>query len=325
MRVAYLGNHQPDLPAGVKPWSTETHIAASFELLGHEVTRIQEGATRAVDIPELVKGHDVFVWTQTYGLAVTGGTIDERTQMLDSLRAMGIPSVGMHLDRWFDLEREDQLATEPFFRVDHLFTADGGNQERFAARGINHTWMPPAVFEQECGQGFLTRPYLCEVAFVGSHRGGYHHESPHRAELIDWLRRTYRARVKFWPAGRQIRGAELANVYASAKVIVGDSCLVGTGHNARYISDRIPETLGRGGFLLHPFVEGVMPDLYEPSVHLGCWAAGNWKGLKELIDYYIEHPAERFVIANAGMEHVMAKHTYTVRCKEVLDAVMARI
>lgn len=314
MRVAFLGNFQVD-------FTSETHWAGSFELDGHEVTRLQEGETRAVDVPDLVAGHDLFFWVQTYGLAVSGGTLEERADMLTRVRTMGIPSVGAHLDKWFDLGREDQLAVEPYFHVDHLFTADGGNQDRFAALGINHHWMPPGVYEPECVPGTPRPEFDCDVAFVGNWRGEYHIESQHRFALIEWLQRRYGNRLGLWPKRSAIRGRDLADLYATARVVVGDSCLIGTGlDHGRYWSDRIPETVGRAGLLLHPYVDGLR-DHFTPGEHLDCWDAFDWDRLRVLIDHYIDNPDDRDRVRMAGHEHVLKHHTYTQRVREIIETI----
>lgn len=311
VRIAYCGNYSV-------PWTTETHIAWSLEALGHEVTRIQEGATPALDIPELVKEHDLFAWTQTYSLAYEGGTVADRLAMLDHIRGQGIPSVGLHLDRWWGISREDQIREEPFFRVDRLFTADGAHDEEWAAEGIRHHWMPPGICECETHLGSSQPRFARDVGFVGSWQGGYHPESTHRRELIEHLRAWYPARrLGLWPRGRAIRGRELANLYASVKVLVGDSCLV--DDRGRYFSDRIPETLGRGGLLVHPLISGVTPGLYEPGEHLLCWTPGDWNALRLLIEEALVDPVARARISARGREHVIEHHTYTVRMRQMLE------
>lgn len=310
MKFSFLGNFNP-------PYSTENDVAKDMENLGHEVHKIQEGETRAVDVPKLVEenGSDYFWWVQTYGLAVTGGTIHERADMLSRISC---PTIGLHLDKWWDLPREDQISTEPFFRVDYLFTADGGNQARFADRGIRHIWSPPAVLSTSCYQGRPTNQYLSDVGFVGSWQGNYHPEWAHRHQLTDHLARRFKRRMNFWPRGQGIRGDELNNLYASIKVIVGDSC--GVGGTGYYCSDRIPETLGRGGFLLHPWVKGI-DELFIDGQHIRYWEMGNWQELDDLIHYYLTHDSERIQIAEQAMNHVRSNHTYLNRISTILQYV----
>lgn len=201
-----------------------------------------------------------------------------------------------------------------------LATADGGHDAEWIERGITHWWFPPGVSEFECGGGTYNRRLASDVAFVGSWRPGYHAEWQHRPQLVEFLRTTYRQRCRFWGGpGRSMRGPALRDLYASTKVNVGDSCLVGGA--TFYSSDRLPECLGRGGFLIHPHVEGVTDGtLFTAGEHLACWTLGDWDELRYLIDYYIAHDDERRRIAAQGKAHVLEHHTYTRRLDDLLTS-----
>jgi hypothetical protein len=314
MRVAYVGNF------GVS-FSTENEVARALEANGHEVIRLQENDPEswATDL-DAHHGHDLLLWTRTgWDWPAACGwsheeALERQRRVLSAHRSNRIPTVGYHLDRWWGLDREGQVA-EPFFHVDLLCTADGGHQPEWAAAGVDHQWFPPGVSEFECGGGAFDRRLASDVAFVGSWRPGYHAEWTHRPELIGFLTRTYRKRCRFWGGpGRGIREQRLRNLYASTKVNVGDSCLVGS--SCCYWSDRIPETLGRGGFLLHPYVEGI-EDHFVDGEHLRLWPLGDWGELRRLIDHYVSHDDERRRIAESGRRHVLENHTYTVRMRQL--------
>lgn len=313
MRVLQIGN-------ACVPWCTEVELRKALEALGHEVEFHQENvpgifvvaAARLRSEPRI----DVVLWTRTgFDPPVPH---DEQYSMLEAAREVGVPTVGAHLDRWIGLEREGQVDEEPYFRCQIMATADGGHDEDWARRGIDHRWFPPGVSEFECGGGTFNRRLASDVAFVGSWRPGYHPEWQHRPQLVAFLRTTYRQRCRFWGgAGRSMRGPALRDLYASTTVNVGDSCLVGDA--THYLSDRIPETLGRGGFLIHPHVEGVTDGtLYTDGEHLVTWPLGDWGVLREKVDYYLAHDEERRAIAAAGRAHVLAEHTYTRRLEALL-------
>lgn len=327
LTIAYLGNFQPSFephPWHQTPWSTETHVALSLESLGHRVVRLQEGEIRAVDVPARCREAqtDLFVWTQTFGLAETGGTNEERHGMLRQLRKDDIPSLGFHLDKWWDIQdgRGARIPTDAFFRCDLVATADSGGG-RWQKHGINAVYSPPAIYHAEAVSGTYRSEFASPIAFVGSWRGIYHPEWTHRAELLDFLRRRWLRQTGFWPRGPQIRGAALSDLYASVKVVIGDSCaLPGSMHH----SDRAPETLGRGGFLLHPHIGGIEEN-YTDGQHLRLWTMGNWDELDALIRYYLApaHEQERQRIAAAGQAHVRAHHTYRLRMERLLPIVLA--
>lgn len=312
MRIAYLGNF-------TVPWCTEVHVAASLESLGHEVERIQEGATAPSLVSARATGCDLFLWTQTYGLAEQGGSVAERARMLYDLRSSGVPSVAFHLDRWWELEREDQVLTEPFFRCDWVFTADGGHPDRWEWAGVNHRWSPPAIFHEEARGGSFSTEFQSEIAFVGAWRDYGHSEWTHRPALIEHLRTRWDARL--WPEdpSRPIRGSDLADLYASTKIVVGDSCLVGGA--SRYFSDRIPETIGRRGFLLHPEVGG-LEECFVDGKHLRTFPLWDFDHLDYLIEHYLREEDERRAIAEQGQAHVQEHHTYARRMQTVLETVL---
>lgn len=308
----YVGNF-------TRPWCTENHVAASLTELGHRVVPMQENTLNWATLPRAAARHraDLVLWTRTWDVDRPAAG-----DALDTLRAAGTPTVAFHLDRWLGLDREYQLDTEPFFRVDHVFTADGTNQAAWAARGIRHHWLPPGVLAAATREPLRAarrsrhaRMYRHDVVFVGSHPYPHREWAPVRGALIDGFADHFGPRFAVWPQGRPIRGSELAVLYQSAKVVVGDSCLLPPV--ARYWSDRVPETLGRGGCLIHPFVEGIgdwYPDL--PTFPVGDVAEAVRLAEKLLGDR--EHRAD-LVARNRAL--VAGRDTYTHRMATVLQTV----
>lgn len=285
------------------------------------MVRIQEGDP--VDYETLMsrmRDVDIILWTRTGDLAAKWGH-KKQLDMLRQAERLDIPTIGFHLDRWWGLDREHLVSEEPFFQCSVVFTADGGHQDEFKAAGVNHIWLPPAVSLAETVPGECDKRFDSDIAFVGSWQPGYHKEWKHRPQLIDWLSKTYPHQVKFWPRPNEhaVRGTDLRNLYATARVIVGDSCLVGGVKN--YWSDRIPETLGRGGYLIHPYVEGIR-EHFTPGEHLVTWPLYDWKELKRLIDLSLAlAPTERREIAEDGRAHVITYHSYDVRVNQILKVI----
>lgn len=315
MRIAYIGNFRV-------PFSTESHVAQALEELGHHVVRHDEEHVdwRWVPHHAAASGTGMVLWTHTHGYAPEAKH-DDCQAMLDGLAAHGIPSVAFHLDRWWGLEREHQVH-EPFFRCDLVVTADGGHDAGWARLGVNHVWMPPAVVASEVGRGTFQSRYAKDVGFVGSWQHyGHHAVWPWRFEVVSAVARRYGSRFRAWPrAGEPLRGQALNDVYASVKVLLGDSCLAGGA--TRYISDRVPETLGRGGFLLHPRVEGVTDGThYTEGEHIACYDVGDIDEVCQQIDRYVRDDDERERITTQAIEHVRERHTYTVRMRDVIALV----
>lgn len=312
LTISYRGNFQPTL-AEHKRHSTENQVAWTLEAMGHTVLRLQENTMDWPTMTHVAKTSDLFMWTRTWPAADAGAD-----KALDELRAASVPSVAFHLDLWHGLSREHQVAESPFFRCDHVYTADGGHEDEFRRAGINHHWSPPGIYAPDAYRGDWTEMYArFPVAFVGSYPYPHPEHAATRASMIVMLQRHYVSRHRVYGGG--IRGQELADLYASAVVVVGDSCLA--GQIPRYWSDRVPETLGRGGFLVHPAVPGI-EEWYTDGEHLRLFEPGDWRQMVTLIDHYLEHPDDARIIGAAGQQLVRERDTYTQRMGTVLAEVL---
>jgi hypothetical protein len=176
----------------------------------------------------------------------------------------------------------------------------------------NWFYLKPGVDERGC---YMAAPdpvrFKHEVIFVGSK--GYHKEYPFRKKLVEWLHKTYGERFGHYGGDGLgvVRGHDLNVLYATAKVVVGDSCF---GDRPHYWSDRVTETMGRGGFLLHPKVDGLPQQIY------GHYKAGDLDDLKHKIDMWLRSPS-RDKVRKLGFEHVKKHETYTQRAEEIIKKV----
>lgn len=296
--IAYVGNF-------TQPFCTEVHIANTLERLGHSVIRLQEDKT---DNP--VVDCDLFLFTRTWGNTVT---LDHLAQYKDK----GIPTASYHLDLYVGLQREEGLDEDPFWRTEYVFTPDGDphSEEVFKAKGINHHYMKPGVDKAECY--IADAPLSRDVIFVGSKI--YHPEWNYRPQLISWLRDNYPTFEHWGHDGLgTVRNDPLNQLYASTRVVVGDSlCLK---DHTYYWSDRVYETLGRGGFLIHPYIKGLEEE-FTNGVHLAFYDYGNFDQLKEKIDYYLKNDEEREKIRRTGHDFVKNNCTYDERLSRMLEVV----
>lgn len=310
MKVAFLGNF------GVS-FSSESHHAASLETLGHEVIRLQEPQVDGSQILNAARTCDLFVWVHTHGWNIAG--MDE---VLRQLRAVNVPSMTYHLDLWMGLQRQQDMQTDPYWQIDHFFTADKKMAEHLTHNTpVKGHYLPAGVYDKECYMAEPRDPF--DVAFIGSK--GYHPEWPYRPQLIDWLHATYGDRFRHYGGGGKpaIRESALNQVYADAKVVVGDTLCLGFDY-PDYFSDRAFETLGRGGFMIHPHVPG-LENIFDDGKHMVFYSFGDFDQLKWLIDYYLDeaHADERETIRQAGHQHVRANHTYRHRWQTILKVLSA--
>lgn len=325
LRVAVLGNVDPDVW-----WSTENEYIDAWTRAGATVEGFHEKHPgdwhRLID---RVAEFDLVQWTSTRDFSVGVGS-DLQWRLATRCAKAGVPLVGVHLDIWFGFKRAADVDTLPYFQAcDVLFTADGGNRDEWEARDINHRWLLPAISERWLGVGTPQQKYRSKIAFTGSWEGGYHPEAEHRHQLVAWLQENYGDDVRFYPKAGQprIHGLELNDLYASVDVVVGDSAVLpGKGF---YCSDRVPEVLGRGGILTHPWVEGVCspddapydPDrLLGPFVYVG-WEQGDWAELATVIERLLDlNPFDQAIVRENNVDWIADRHTYTHRCFEIVDA-----
>lgn len=309
MIILLVGNYRLD-------FTSESHHAKSLESLGHVVIRLQEGATTREEILDIGLKCDLVVFIHTHGWVTAGSmTWDYISRQF---RAEGIPFITYHLDLWLGLGRQSDLRDEYYESLHHFFTVD-----KLMADWLNKNtrtkghYLPPGVFDQECIM-LPSRRVGYDIVFTGSRK--YHPEYPYRPQMIDFLRQNYGR--KFLHIGNdgevgQQRGLALNQVYADAKIAVGDTLNIGFNY-PYYFSDRLTEQAGRGAFQIFPRIKGV-EDMYVDGQEIVLYEQGNLVDLKEKIDYYLAHPQERESIRLAGFNRTKRDHTYVERWKEILD------
>ncbi len=293
-------------------------MARSLEILGHTVTRIQEDTESWRLTVDKARDADLFMWTQTHRFSQMWNPTDA----LWAIRLLGqmMPTVSFHLDLWWGLSRWQQVLSEPFFRTRYVFTADGDHPEAFADAQVNHFWLPPGVFGPECFRGTPNPDYACKVAFVGSHRGSYHPEWwNQRRALLNMVRQGLRTGLRLFPEQEAIRGKDLNDLYASAKVVIGDSCF--SDRSRFYFSDRAFETVGRGGCAVLPAVPA-LTEMLKDGEH--CRFYQKFRDAPSIIDELLRDQAQREHLMTQGQAYVQANHTYAHRMTQMFDVLRSQ-
>lgn len=306
MKITFLGNFGVD-------YSSENHHKRSLEALGHQVIALQENETPSEVVLDWAMKSQMFVWVHTHGWTQPG-TID-MTAVLEYLKAADIPTVTYHLDLWFGIERQKDLENDNFYKhIGHFFTVDKLMADWFNENTeVKGHYIRAGVFGEECNvitpdQYKFPELKGNDVIFVGSR--GYHHEWQWRPQLIDWLAETYGDRFSHWGGDGlgTIRGEALNELFAKSKVVVGDSLVLGFDY-PYYWSDRVYETMGRGGFLLMPQIKGLETE-FTPE-ELATFKFGDFDDLKKKIDFYLSNDAYRETMRKNG--HLKVKNHYTYK------------
>lgn len=299
--IAFLGNFEaPESTENMVRWALE-------ERLGYRVETIQENKTSISILRDAMDWNDLFLWIRTPGWLRVGDK--DMFAFLDDLQKRRIPSISMHLDKFWGIpEREKLIGFQPFWMTDYVWTADGSHEKEFKERGVVHRWMQPAMSEVYCHPGTPRDHFRCDVGFVGAK--DYHAEYPFRRKLVDWLEQTYGERFKHIT---NVRGHELNDFYASCKVVVGDCIFAGTPY---YWSDRLPETCGRQGLLLHPRIQGLEHHpvaQYEPQ---------NLESLHEGIEHFLGNEQSREQIKYRSFRYTQNHDTWTMRMQQILGGMI---
>lgn len=299
MRIAYIGSFQR--------LYDEEGIAQALESLGHIVDRYEEVSFTRSDIAYIVDDDfraNLVLFAKLKIPTVLGNAL------VDSCKKEGIKTVCYMPDLFFGLSRQECIRQKyPIFRADLVCSPDGGHDEQWEEYGINHKLLRQGIPKSEIHDGSHSDlPY--DVAFVGSHNP----EFKYRTELMRRLSEQYKSRFH-WVGrnySKECRGSDLNDLYASVKIVVGDSV-----YSPHYWSNRIYETLGRGGFLIHPHIPGLDQE-FEYYKHFIPYDYGDFDGLFVKIEHYLKHPEEREEIRKAGQKHVKENYTLTHRAKQLI-------
>lgn len=298
-KVAFVGNFEV-------PFSTESHMAWTWERMGWQVIRLQENKVSRDQVLFACGDRQtkLFQWTHTHTFPSPDITLDD----IQQIRSWGIKSFSYHLDRYWGIgNREGEYLKHTSFLLDYFFSTDGGNEDRWKDAGINHHWLLPGVVEYAT---HINPPNEnIPVLFTGS-ADSYHGEYPWRKYMVNALRENYGNKFQVRTG---VREEALNTLYASAKICVGDHIFAGC---PRYCSDRLFESCGRGAFLIYPRTEGITENIpglpvYEPQ---------NIDSLFKQIDYFLDtaHEKERIARRDAAFNYVKQYGTYTNRLIEIL-------
>lgn len=306
MTIGFIGNFSIS-------YTTENDRKWSFEKLGHKVITFQEDKTKAEDIINSLDNIDVLFYSHTHGW-----DIPKLKEVFAECKSRRIPTASVHLDLWRGLKRWHDVGNESTWHTEYVFTPDGTGEW---PEGVNHQYMRPGVKESSC---YIAQPdpvkYPHEIIFVGS--DGYHPEYQQRPQLINFLKQTYGSKFGLYGGSGYptIREHELNVLYATAKIAVGDSCFSQSDTPIKkYYSDRIPETMARSAFLIHPrnkFLEHLPIEFYN-----------NLDDLREKIDYWTqkENETERKKRASIAHEYAKKHDTYTKIGEEILKIVFNKL
>lgn len=91
------------------------------------------------------------------------------------------------------------------------------------------------------------------------------------------------------------------------------------------VNFRIFEALMAGALLITPKVSNGFDELFRDGIDLVTFASGNAEQAADLVEYYLEHPAEASEIAARGREIVLTRHSGTHRAALLVSKLAALV
>ena len=291
-------------PPGADSWKSD--LVEGCAALGWTVVHLPARGIPVDHVERMCRGADLLIWARTHGHDPAG----DAAAMLRRIEDRGTTTVGIHLDLYWTLPgREDRVGAQPWWTSQHVFTADGGHQDEFAARGVNHHWCPPPIGIRWLGRADPVPRLAANVVFVGGNIGSIH--GWHRKQLLAWAKRRYGHGFR-WVGrrgGTVVVGEDLSALYASARVAIGDSAPA-----AYYWSDRVPRTLGRAGLLAYPDTPGLDGQGLTADTMLR-FERGDFETLGEQIDALTDQ--RRRELTGNALDVIAERHTWPVRLREI--------
>lgn len=286
MKILYIAKFR-------KMWDEE-YIARGFESLGHTVGRVAENSKLSNIVSDL--NHfkpDIVIFAKLFH--------PQANSILQECKNRGIKTVSWVFDLYWGYQRENQLRFTNF-KADYVFTTDGGDH---IWGDINHNCVRQGIQDDECVL-VESKKKKYDVIFVGS----YNPYNKMRNKMIEYIKRDFKFEWFGKSDSDEVRGMKLNRLYAKTKIVIGDSV-----YSPHYWSNRVVETLGRGGFLIHQEVEG----LKEAYPHLVTYKRGDYEDLKAKIDYYLENDDEREKIIKLNHKWVKDNYTCSKQCKKLIE------
>jgi hypothetical protein len=298
MKIVYIAKFN-------RMWD-ELAISLALGRNGVKVVEIEDSAHSNSEYLKIIEKEN-----PDYVMFAKANVKENGAELIKELKIKGRKTLSWTFDLYLGYPPRQSLSRFHFFKCDYVFLTDGGRIDEYRKRGINAYLLRQGIPDIYNYMGEFDKKDDYDVVFVGCDNKFF----PYRKRTAEFLSKTYGNRFK-WFGKRdtnEIRGNELNKLYATAKIVIGDSV-----YSPNYWSNRIYETLGRGGFLIHAKIPGIEKE-FEEGKEFITYNFNDYKKLKELIDYYLKHDDERNKIRMAGFEKISRNYTFDHRVKELLN------
>ncbi len=189
--------------------------------------------------------------------------------------------------------------------VDHCFMSDGDWVAKDTTGKLH--WLPQGADERIVGRDESALK-THDILFTGIGLGGGAQRESFVLEMIG----KYGGRLNVINKG--VYREELRQQIGQSRIVVAPDSPV----TERYWSNRAYNTLGFGGFLLHPYCEK-LAEQYEDGREIVYY--DDRQHMHKLVDWYLQDDAARTRIGQQALERTRAQHTYRRRCEILLATV----
>lgn len=205
--------------------------------------------------------------------------------------------------------------------VDAMFVTCLPTVETYRSLGVSNVMHLPQGMDPELDRPArrIPRRYRCEVAFIGGN-------SPHRNTVLRAMAGMYDLQIRGpgWleappdlpVAGGPIYRKAYAQAVGGAAISLGAHSLPDMASQTASASNRMWKVMGCGGFYLGEWVQDI-ETLGSDGVHC-AWYRTVGEGIEQ-VRHYLDHPADRTRIAEAGRRHALEHHTYAHRVRLLLE------
>jgi hypothetical protein len=192
--------------------------------------------------------------------------------------------------------------------VDMGFCTDGDWVQRDTSGKL--FWLPQGVDERMLVLN-RTRFGGIPILFTGIKNGGTQRES-----FVKEMESTYGSDFVHIKSG--IYQEQLVETIGNSQIVVAPDAPVTNS----YWSNRVYNTIGMGGFMVHPYCKKLTVSYKDESEIVYYKDRGH---LHSLIRYYLNKPEECKTIARQGAQHTARNHTYRNRCELLISIVKERL
>lgn len=262
----------------------------------------------ADQIVQRARGADILLWTYTHNHNPGG----DASAMLRRIEDAGTVTVGLHLDLYWGLPSRDQrIGRYPWWTCQYVYTSDGGKRD-WSGRGVNHRWCPPAFAERAFGRAAPRGEF--RYIFTGAYTYSIH--TNHRVRLIMWARRRWKRDFNWYGTSlhSRIYGDALGGAISHAHCVLGDAAPA-----PYYWSDRVVRTMGRGGVLAHPRVEGMAEQGFDES-NVVFFDRYDFDKLGKQLDEMTD--ARREEMRESALQVVRERHLWRHRLQTIAEEVL---